>query len=134
MLKLIGLVLVFIFFSNAVESKDTRKTKGNPNWFWNYCSKRNKCQAGEGDCDVDLDCEGDLKCGDDNCNGFLHKKDLQKLYLFRKKDSFVLWNKERGSFKELNCVKNHVRFMEFAAAIFRLCIQRIKVRMKHSFL
>ena len=73
MLKLIGLVLVFIFFLNAVESKDTRKTKGNPNWFWNYCSKRNKCQAGEGDCDVDLDCEGDLKCGDDNCNGFLHK-------------------------------------------------------------
>ena len=73
MLKTIPIVLTIIFFLNAMESKDTRKTHGNPNWFWNYCSKHNMCKEGEGDCDADLECEGELKCGDDNCNGFLHQ-------------------------------------------------------------
>ena len=38
------------------------------------CSSSNKCGVGEGDCDVDDDCQADLKCGTDNCrlgeNGF----------------------------------------------------------------
>ena len=27
-----------------------------------------KCGLGEGDCDDDAECEGDLVCGDNNCN------------------------------------------------------------------
>jgi len=34
----------------------------------NCCSNSSPCGAGEGDCDNDDDCEGDLKCGEDNCN------------------------------------------------------------------
>merc|ERR1712168_253060 len=34
----------------------------------NCCSNSSPCRAGEGDCDNDDDCEGDLKCGKDNCN------------------------------------------------------------------
>jgi len=32
------------------------------------CSKNFPCDIGEGDCDSDSDCAGDLKCGNDNCN------------------------------------------------------------------
>ena len=32
----------------------------------NYC-KTNPCGIGEGDCDNDEECEGDLKCGKNNC-------------------------------------------------------------------
>merc|ERR1719391_1510760 len=34
----------------------------------NCCSNSSPCRAGEGDCDNDDDCEGDLKCGKDNCD------------------------------------------------------------------
>ena len=31
------------------------------------CSKEYPCGLGEGDCDNDNECEGELKCGTDNC-------------------------------------------------------------------
>ena len=30
----------------------------------------NPCDEGEGDCDTDSQCAGDLKCGNDNCQEF----------------------------------------------------------------
>merc|ERR1719412_1331421 len=33
------------------------------------CTESNQCGVNEGDCDSDVDCEGDLVCGTDNCNG-----------------------------------------------------------------
>ena len=30
------------------------------------CTSSNQCYEGEGDCDTDSDCFGDLKCGDGN--------------------------------------------------------------------
>ena len=35
---------------------------------WNWCTN-NLCGEGEGDCDSDDHCEGDLVCGEDNCFG-----------------------------------------------------------------
>ena len=32
------------------------------------CTKQNPCAKGEGDCDKDHDCIGDLVCGKDNCH------------------------------------------------------------------
>ena len=39
----------------------------------NCCTSSNQCGEGEGDCDSDVDCAGNLKCGqgnglDHNCN------------------------------------------------------------------
>ena len=34
------------------------------------CTKENPCVQGDGDCDVDQDCSGDLVCGMNNCGGF----------------------------------------------------------------
>ena len=31
------------------------------------CSAENRCTLGDGDCDSDDECAGDLVCGDDNC-------------------------------------------------------------------
>ena len=42
------------------------------------CTKDNPCQHGEGDCDSDQECQGDLICGDNNCKQFaayFHPKD-----------------------------------------------------------
>ena len=36
---------------------------------WNWCTN-NLCGVGEGDCDSDAQCEGDLVCGTDNCQDF----------------------------------------------------------------
>ena len=36
---------------------------------WSCCSGSSPCQENEGDCDIDSDCNGDLKCGKDNCPG-----------------------------------------------------------------
>ena len=33
------------------------------------CTSSNQCGVGEGDCDVDNDCLGDLLCGQSNCIG-----------------------------------------------------------------
>ena len=33
------------------------------------CNRTNKCGVGEGDCDSDDDCKGNLVCGADNCRG-----------------------------------------------------------------
>ena len=34
---------------------------------WNWCTN-NLCEEGEGDCDSDDQCKGDLVCGEDNCS------------------------------------------------------------------
>ena len=34
---------------------------------WNCCSSSSQCGLGEGDCDYDSDCTGDLVCGLNNC-------------------------------------------------------------------
>ena len=31
------------------------------------CSEEKPCGLGQGDCDMDSECEGDLTCGNDNC-------------------------------------------------------------------
>ena len=36
---------------------------------WDCCSSTNRCDEGEGDCDSDEDCIGNLVCGSNNCNG-----------------------------------------------------------------
>ena len=33
------------------------------------CTAANQCSIGEGDCDADTDCKGNLVCGMDNCDG-----------------------------------------------------------------
>merc|ERR1712190_506745 len=35
---------------------------------WSCCSSSNQCGVGEGDCDNDSDCSGNLKCGTNNCD------------------------------------------------------------------
>ena len=40
---------------------------------WSCCTSSNQCGEGEGDCDSDADCSGNLKCGqgsgnDGNCD------------------------------------------------------------------
>ena len=32
------------------------------------CSEDNPCKEGEGDCDINRDCFGDLVCGSNNCD------------------------------------------------------------------
>ena len=34
------------------------------------CSEENPCGVGEGDCDHDNECEGELTCGKNNCADF----------------------------------------------------------------
>ena len=36
---------------------------------WSCCSSYNRCNEGEGDCDSDSDCSGNLVCGSNNCRG-----------------------------------------------------------------
>ena len=40
------------------------------NWDYTCCTSANPCSIGQGDCDTDDQCYGDLKCGLDNCIGF----------------------------------------------------------------
>merc|ERR1719153_70858 len=35
---------------------------------WAFC--KGSCTEGQGDCDVDTDCAGELLCGQDNCRHF----------------------------------------------------------------
>ena len=37
---------------------------------WSCCTASNPCAIGEGDCDNDSQCAGDLVCGTDNCQSF----------------------------------------------------------------
>ena len=45
---------------------------------WHYCSTLHLCGAGEGDCDSDDECSGDLVCGKDNCKDFGDSADSTK--------------------------------------------------------
>ena len=40
------------------------------NWDYSCCTSANPCGIGQGDCDSDAECSGDLKCGSNNCVGF----------------------------------------------------------------
>ena len=40
---------------------------GIPTTDWSCCSSFNQCNVGEGDCDVDYQCKGNLRCGNNNC-------------------------------------------------------------------
>ena len=40
------------------------------NWDYSCCTSANPCAIGQGDCDTDDQCYGDLKCGSNNCIGF----------------------------------------------------------------
>ena len=44
----------------------------------NYCSTLHLCGAGEGHCDSDDECSGDLVCGEDNCKDFGDDADSTK--------------------------------------------------------
>ena len=39
-----------------------------PSGGWSCCTSTNQCGIGEGDCDTDSHCSGNLKCGTDNCD------------------------------------------------------------------
>ena len=40
--------------------------------YWTCCTTENPCKEGEGDCDYNYECVGDLVCGTDNCIGAEH--------------------------------------------------------------
>ena len=44
---------------------------------WECCSANRKCGLGEGDCDSDDQCKGDLVCGTDNCSAFISGADQE---------------------------------------------------------
>jgi len=37
---------------------------------WDYCSRKNRCHHGQGDCDRNYDCLPGLRCGRNNCRNF----------------------------------------------------------------
>ena len=43
---------------------------GGPLTDWRCCSNEKTCDIGEGDCDEDSHCTGDLLCGRNNCKRF----------------------------------------------------------------
>ena len=47
-----------------------------PNQILTCCTEAHKCGDGEGACDMDTQCEGDLKCGTNNCNNDFPKNQL----------------------------------------------------------
>ena len=51
-----------MFFAESIQLAETCNG-GN-----SCCSPLNPCVDGEGDCDNDNDCEGNLVCGVDNCD------------------------------------------------------------------
>jgi len=66
------------------ETPNTKETQGGPRCRGrNFnergcCSFENPCVEGEGDCEQDNDCNGDLVCGNNNCKAFgsfFHPKD-----------------------------------------------------------
>ena len=44
------------------------RCNGYPQTEWDCCNPTAKCGIGEGDCDTDDDCAGDLICGSDRDN------------------------------------------------------------------
>ena len=60
------LILNILNFNLSLEGKC------NSGGDWSCCNSNYKCPVGEGDCDYNSDCIGDLVCGTDNCGaGFL---------------------------------------------------------------
>ena len=64
------------FDSSVSPGKDC--CRESVNFDWNYCSPLHQCGAGEGDCDSDDECSGDLLCGRDNCKDFGDNEDSTK--------------------------------------------------------
>ena len=55
-----------------------QRCKGRNFFPWPCCTPQNPCPEGEGDCEIDNDCSGDLVCGNNNCKqfgSFYHEKD-----------------------------------------------------------
>ena len=61
--------LISGFWSSAVSSNDSTPTRNcNPaNNDQTCCTSSAQCGLGEGDCDHDSECAGDLVCGENNC-------------------------------------------------------------------
>ena len=57
----VSLSIVFISFCDFLERCNAHKNDAN------CCTPEKPCGAGEGDCDSDSDCAGNLKCGTKNC-------------------------------------------------------------------
>ena len=47
---------------------------------WSKCSLTSICSLGDGDCDVDSECEGALVCGEDNCESGPAGMDCCEIY------------------------------------------------------
>lgn len=57
------------YFMRILTGDNSCKNPAAPDW--KCCTASSTCGVGEGDCDNDNDCTGDLVCGKDNCgNGF----------------------------------------------------------------
>ena len=56
---------------------------------WACCSQKNKCGVGEGDCDLDRECQAGLMCGRDNCQDFHTLADSAADCCFEKSKSRV---------------------------------------------
>ena len=80
LLKFLTEKLITIHVLSAIDPQTRSGCHGNGEW-WNCCTSSNQCGEGEGDCDSDADCVGNLKCGqgsgfDDNCgSGFASDAD-----------------------------------------------------------
>ena len=68
---------------------------GCQNGGWSCCSSSNQCNIGEGDCDNDSECSGNLVCGTDNCGS-----------------NFTNGTNEQGEFHQQDCCtqgnKSHI--------------------------
>ena len=59
-----------------VGGRDQHISRCNPaDTDWDCCNSYNPCGHGEGDCDSDNDCAGNLVCGTDNCAAGDHDLD-----------------------------------------------------------
>ena len=55
----------------------------------NCCTEATPCIADEGDCDSDIDCEGDLICGEDNCLSSIWTSKYEHLYFHSHTDCCI---------------------------------------------
>ena len=52
---------------SIIEGKQVECNGGSREEMHNCCNERNQCGIGQGDCFDDDGCEGDLVCGQNNC-------------------------------------------------------------------
>ena len=56
-----------ILFLTITIAPQAKKCDGVPSTDASCCTSTYPCNEGEGDCDLDSDCKGNLRCGIDNC-------------------------------------------------------------------